>query len=48
MALFAKVRLGKDADLFFVLNDQDLCHETSLTPLTAELSLHNTTDRSPQ
>jgi hypothetical protein len=36
------------ADLFFVLNDQDLCHETSLTPLTAELSLGNTTDRSPQ
>jgi hypothetical protein len=25
MALLAKVRLGKDADLFFVLNDQDLC-----------------------
>jgi hypothetical protein len=48
MALLAKVRLGKDADLFFVLNDQDLCHETSLTPLTAELSLDNTTDRSPQ
>jgi len=48
MPLLAKVLFGKDADLFFILNDQDPCHETCLTPLTAELTLHNTTDRSPQ